>query len=112
MSAVQKNFIAGEWVAGAGEIENVNPSDLSDIIGTYAQSDSAQLNRALTSAREAQVVWAKTGLEHRYSVLMSIGQELIARSVHDQGAWVAAYGCGSRKAPEGLQAQTTTQTSS
>lgn len=88
MSAIQKNFIAGEWVAGAGEIDNVNPSDLSDIIGTYAQADSTQLDRALISAREAQTVWAKTGLEHRYSVLMSIGQELIARS-EDLGTLLA-----------------------
>lgn len=80
MSAIQKNFIAGEWIDGASAIENINPSDLTDIIGRYAQADSAQLDRALTAARDAQVTWAKTGLEHRYSVLMSIGQELIARS--------------------------------
>ena len=78
MADVNHNFIAGEWVAGASEIANINPSDLSDTIGMYAQADSAQLQRALDAAKQAQLEWAKTGLEKRYSVLMNIGNELIA----------------------------------
>ena len=74
------NFIAGEWTKGASEIENRNPSDLSDVIGLYAQADTAQLERALSAACEAQKVWAKSGLEQRYSALMAIGNELIDRS--------------------------------
>jgi aldehyde dehydrogenase (NAD+) len=34
-------FIGGAWHAGATEIENRNPSDLSDLIGQYAQADAA-----------------------------------------------------------------------
>ena len=78
MADVNHNFIAGEWVAGASEIANINPSDLSDTIGMYAQADSAQLQRALAAAKEAQLEWARTGLEKRYAVLMNIGNELIA----------------------------------
>ncbi len=79
MSEVNQNFIAGDWVAGTSEIANINPSDLSDSIGMYAQADSAQLQRALDAAGSAQKEWAKTGLEKRYSILMNIGNELIAR---------------------------------
>ena len=79
MSNPNQNFIAGEWLAGAGEIPNINPSDLSDTIGHYAQADSAQLQRALDAAEAAQREWAKSGLEKRYSVLMAIGNELIER---------------------------------
>jgi acyl-CoA reductase-like NAD-dependent aldehyde dehydrogenase len=78
MSEVNHNFIAGEWVAGASELANINPSDLSDTIGMYAQADSAQLQRALDAANSAQKEWAKTGLEKRYGILMNIGNELIA----------------------------------
>ena len=78
MSNLNHNFIAGEWLAGASEAANINPSDLSDTIGMYAQADNAQLQRALESAKSAQIEWAKTGLEKRYSVLMNIGNELIA----------------------------------
>ena len=78
MAEANHNFIGGEWVAGASEIANINPSDLSDTIGMFAQADSAQLQQALASAKQAQLEWAKSGLEKRYSVLMNIGNELIA----------------------------------
>lgn len=80
MPELNKNYIAGEWLSGAAEVENRNPSDLSDLIGVYAQADSDQVMRALESAATAQRQWAASGLEQRYSVLMSIGQELMARS--------------------------------
>jgi len=79
MAEVNHNFIAGEWVAGVSEIANINPSDLSDTIGQYAQADTAQLQRALDAAFDAQQEWAKIGLEARYGILMNIGNELIAR---------------------------------
>jgi aldehyde dehydrogenase (NAD+) len=80
MPDITQNFIAGEWLAGASEIANINPSDLSDTIGHYAQADAAQLQRALDAAAEAQREWAGAGLERRYSALMAIGNELIARA--------------------------------
>ncbi|MDH3448261.1 MAG: aldehyde dehydrogenase family protein [Gammaproteobacteria bacterium] len=80
MSSLKQNFIAGEWLAGATEIANINPSDLSDTIGHYAQADAAQLQRALDAAQDAQRDWAKSGPESRYNILMAIGNELMARS--------------------------------
>ncbi|ADE38993.1 aldehyde dehydrogenase family protein [Candidatus Puniceispirillum marinum] len=78
--ALQKNFIAGEWLEGDSAIENRNPSDLGDIIGTYAQASQAQLDMAFEAAESAQKIWAKTGLEARQTALMNIGNELMARS--------------------------------
>lgn len=74
------NYIANEWVAGEGAVENRNPSDLSDLIGTYAQADTTQVEKAIEAANAAQAVWQKTGIEQRYNALMAIGQEMIARS--------------------------------
>ena len=37
-----RNYIAGEWVEGAGVSVNRNPSDGSDVVGEYAQADAAQ----------------------------------------------------------------------
>jgi aldehyde dehydrogenase (NAD+) len=79
MSNLNHNFIAGEWLAGSSEIDNINPSDLSDTIGQFAQADNAQLQRALDAAQSAQSEWGTAGLERRYNVLMAIGTELIAR---------------------------------
>lgn len=78
--ALQKNFIAGEWLEGDSSIENRNPSDLSDLIGTYAQASQAQLDTAFEAATAAQKIWANTGLEARQTALMNIGNELMARS--------------------------------
>ena len=81
MTETKNNFIAGEWLAGETSIENRNPSDLSDIIGHFTQASRTQLNKALDAARNAQKIWAATGLETRQTVLMNIGNELIERSV-------------------------------
>ncbi|MGB2534856.1 MAG: aldehyde dehydrogenase family protein [Candidatus Puniceispirillum sp.] len=78
--AVQKNFIAGEWLEGDSTIENRNPSDLGDLIGTYAQASQAQLDKAFEAAEAAQKIWANTGLEARQTALMNIGNELMERS--------------------------------
>ncbi|WP_261842785.1 aldehyde dehydrogenase family protein [Aliamphritea ceti] len=77
---VFNNYIAGEWQPGNnGNIANISPADTRDVIGQYAQADTAQTEAAIQAATAGQVEWAKSGLEQRYSVLMAIGDELIAR---------------------------------
>ncbi len=73
-------YIGGRWQAGASEIENRNPSDLSDLIGNYAQASAAQLDEALAAARAAQPAWWAAGIQKRHDVLMAIGTELMARA--------------------------------
>ncbi|MCE8006128.1 aldehyde dehydrogenase family protein [Aestuariivita sp.] len=80
MTQIHKNLIAGEWLTGEGEIENVNPSDLSDIIGLFAQADADQLEATLDQARVAQQAWATYGIERKQAVLNAIGTELMARA--------------------------------
>src|SRR6056297_2098057 len=80
MTDTKLNYIAGEWVAGSSEIENRNPSDLSDLIGMYTQATADQLDTALDAAKSAQAEWAAYGLERKQAVLMAIGNELMARA--------------------------------
>ncbi len=80
MSQTQHNFIAGQWASGMDAIENRNPSDLSDLIGLYAQASSDQLEQALDAAAAAQKEWATYGIERKQSVLLAIGNELMARA--------------------------------
>ncbi|MCR9138661.1 MAG: aldehyde dehydrogenase family protein [Alphaproteobacteria bacterium] len=80
MTIEQRNFIAGNWTNGEAEIENRNPSDLSDVIGRFAQADTGQLELALDAAAEAQIQWQNAGIEARYDALMGIGQEMISRA--------------------------------
>jgi acyl-CoA reductase-like NAD-dependent aldehyde dehydrogenase len=77
---LHKNLIAGEWLAGESEIENRSPSDLSDLIGLYAQASCDQLDATLDQAQQAQREWAAYGIERKQAVLMSIGNELMARA--------------------------------
>ena len=80
MTRETRNFIAGHWQDGAATAENRNPSDLSDVIGHYAQADAAQLGTALDAARAAQPAWGATGPQKRHDVLMAIGTELMSRA--------------------------------
>lgn len=77
---VYKNWIGGEWVAGESTVRNMNPSDLSDCIGEFAQASADQASQAIKAAHSAQPEWYAQGLEVRYNALLSIGSELIARA--------------------------------
>lgn len=80
MTIETRNLIAGEWCDGAATVENVNPSDLSDVIGHFAQGTAADVDRAVAAAAEAQPKWWAAGLQRRHDALMQIGTELMARS--------------------------------
>lgn len=75
------NFVNGKWLAGHETTVNINPSNLDDTIGEYTLADAAQVGMAVEAANAAQPTWAGAGLEKRYTVLKSIGEELMARSV-------------------------------
>src|SRR5271154_5248478 len=79
MAELHRNFIAGEWTAGSDVSKNVNPADLSDVIGEYARADRALADRAIAAARAAFPKWSMGGLQERYDILDRIGTEILAR---------------------------------
>jgi acyl-CoA reductase-like NAD-dependent aldehyde dehydrogenase len=74
-----RNYINGEWVAGATEVPNINPSDTADVIGHYAQADEQQAEAAIAAARAAFPGWARTTPQQRFDVLDAVGSEILAR---------------------------------
>lgn len=56
---VYQNFIAGKWCDGSnGEIiENRNPAQWSDLIGTFPHSPKEDVDRAVKSAQKAFKTW-------------------------------------------------------
>lgn len=72
-------YIDGQWQQGVGEITNVNPGDLSDVVGIFPQASLSQVEQAIAAAGTAQPQWEKTPLEQRSKALQNIGDELIAR---------------------------------
>ena len=80
MTTTFHNLIGGDWVEGPGTIDNVNPSDLSDVIGQYAQADQVQLDRAVAAARAALPACREMPLEARPTALDAIGREMMDRA--------------------------------
>jgi alpha-ketoglutaric semialdehyde dehydrogenase len=77
--ALHKNFINGEWVDGFETRPNVNPSDITDIVGDYAQADKKQAEAAIAAAQAASAGWANTTPQQRADILETAGIELLAR---------------------------------
>jgi aldehyde dehydrogenase (NAD+) len=72
------NFIDGRWLEGFAAL-NLNPSDLDDTIGAYAQADLAQTREAIQAASHAQHAWQFSSIQARAEILDGIGQEILAR---------------------------------
>jgi acyl-CoA reductase-like NAD-dependent aldehyde dehydrogenase len=74
-----RNYIAGDWVAGASAIANRNPSDVNDVIGEYAQADAAQARVAIAAAKDAFPAWSMGSIQERANILDRAGNEILAR---------------------------------
>ena len=73
------NYIAGEWIAGAATTLDRNPSNLSDVIGEYAQADASQAGAAIAAAARAFPAWSTGSIQDRANSLDKIGSEILAR---------------------------------
>ena len=80
MKSMKKNYIAGEWLGSDETIENINPSDISDVIGSYAQADVEQTNLAVEAADHARETWSRSSLQVRSDILDKIGNEILRNS--------------------------------
>jgi acyl-CoA reductase-like NAD-dependent aldehyde dehydrogenase len=74
-----RNYIGGEWVAGASLNVNHSPSDTSDIVGEYAQADLAQAHAAISAAKQAFPKWSTGSIQERANILDKAGAEILAR---------------------------------
>jgi aldehyde dehydrogenase (NAD+) len=74
-----RNFVGGQWVETSNGVANINPSDISDIVGHAARGDAAQLDQAIDAAHAAASGWAVSTPQQRFDVLDFVGTELLAR---------------------------------
>lgn len=74
-----KNYIAGEWIDGDSQVENINPSDTRDVVGLAARSGAADLDRAIDAAHDAAPGWGRSTPQQRFDILDAVGNEIIAR---------------------------------
>ncbi|MCF1743465.1 aldehyde dehydrogenase family protein [Paradevosia shaoguanensis] len=78
MGEIFKNLIDGEWTGG-GESKNINPSNISDVIGLYAQGTVEDTKQAIAAAKAAFPKWSRSGLLERHSILSKTAHEILAR---------------------------------
>ncbi|MDQ6924511.1 MAG: aldehyde dehydrogenase family protein [Pseudomonadota bacterium] len=79
MSEIHRNFIGGDWVAGAETARNINPSDLSDVVGEYSRADKVQADSAIAAARAAFPAWSMSSVQDRANLLDAVGNTILAR---------------------------------
>ena len=79
MTKTTHNFINGEWVCAPEATPNVNPSDVSDIIGEYARGDIKMAVDAVDAAHAALPAWRNASPQFRADCLEQAGLEIIAR---------------------------------
>ncbi len=78
MSDLHKNLIDGAWVDGDAA-PNVNPSDVSDIVGHYARASADQTRTAIGAARAAFADWSRSSPLVRHGILRRASDEILAR---------------------------------
>ncbi|WP_397475071.1 aldehyde dehydrogenase family protein [Pusillimonas sp.] len=76
---MHKNWIAGQWIGSDNVQQNINPSDLSDVVGEYVRASAADVDMALASAHAAWPAWSLSTPQQRFDALDMIGSELLAR---------------------------------
>src|SRR5213594_2024288 len=93
-----RNFIGGKWIESASSktVNNINPSNTKDVIGTVRQATRAEARAAVEAAAEAFRGWRATPAPARGKVvaqaarLMEAAKEELAQILtHEEGKSIA-----------------------
>jgi acyl-CoA reductase-like NAD-dependent aldehyde dehydrogenase len=78
----QGSYVAGSWVVptGAELRENLNPSNVADVIGRFVRSPASVVDDAVDAARRAQPAWARTSPQTRADLLEKVAAAILAES--------------------------------
>ena len=78
MTELHKNLIDGEWVGSDG-VENINPSNINEVVGLYARASADETKQAIAAAKAAFPAWSRSGILERHAILSKASQEILAR---------------------------------
>jgi len=79
MATAFPNLIDGEPVDSTERTSDINPSNVSDIVGEFARASAGDVARAIASARQAFKKWSLTTPQERFDILDRAGTEILAR---------------------------------
>ena len=74
------NYIAGEWVPGAGSTPDINPSDTSDVVAEAAVAGADDVAAAVDAAGTAFEEWSHSSIQQRFNILDAAGTAILARA--------------------------------
>src|SRR6266850_2315119 len=77
--AVHQNYINGAWAEAMEPTPNINPSNVSDVVGEYSRANEGQVRAAIAAARAAFPAWSRGSIQTRADLLDKIGNEILAR---------------------------------
>jgi acyl-CoA reductase-like NAD-dependent aldehyde dehydrogenase len=72
------NLIGGAWKSGDEYAPNLNPSDLTDVVGEYARASAADAEAAVAVASQAFPAWSRSSPQQRFEILDAIGTRILA----------------------------------
>lgn len=81
MSKEYKNYIAGEWrdSQGGKRFENRNPANWDELVGTFPDSNSDDVNVAVGAANDSFREWSLVPAPIRGNMIQKAGEILVAR---------------------------------
>jgi len=79
MSVAFPNLIDGRAVDSTERIADINPSNLSDVVGELAVATRDDVAAATAAARAAFAAWSETNPQQRFDILDRAGGEILAR---------------------------------
>jgi acyl-CoA reductase-like NAD-dependent aldehyde dehydrogenase len=106
------NYIAGEWVraASGATFERRNPAATAELVGTFPQSEQADVDAAVGYLTARHGEWADAAPEsradvlHRAADILASSQEELARElVREEGKTLAEARMETRRTPANLR---------
>jgi aldehyde dehydrogenase (NAD+) len=79
MATAFPNLIDGQSIDSADRTTDINPSNLSDVVGEFARASSSDVEQAIASARVAFTTWSQTTPQERFDILDRAGTAILAR---------------------------------
>ena len=73
------NLVAGTWVTSPTATANINPSNVDDIVGHYADATPDQVKQAAEAARRAATSWGRAPFAERANLLFAVATAIDAR---------------------------------
>jgi alpha-ketoglutaric semialdehyde dehydrogenase len=73
------NLIEGRPVDAGERQPDINPSNISDVLGEAAWGSAADVEAAVAAARKAFPAWSQTNPQRRFEILDAAGSEILAR---------------------------------